>query len=149
MVILMYVLLFLRYSIQSSQDRNAMQSMTKSSNQYSWVEYPRSNQLDLQDLLLVFRVLLGWRIFAIVSKLSSVGAVWHPLGAGAGSRLLQHAVNLLEGKTLGLRNEEVGVDEAEEAERAPKEENLGSEVDTTSFGGGHVWGNDSNDLKIR
>lgn len=31
-----------------------------------------------------------------------------PLARGAGSALLQHLVDLLEGKTLGLGNEEVG-----------------------------------------
>lgn len=40
--------------------------------------------------------------------LSCEGAMWLPLARGARSALLQHLVNLLECKTLGLGNEEVG-----------------------------------------
>lgn len=36
------------------------------------------------------------------------GGGWLPLGGGAGGGLLQHLVDLLKGKTLGLRNEEEG-----------------------------------------
>ena len=36
------------------------------------------------------------------------GGVRLPLARGAGSSLLQHLVDLLEGKTLGLGDEEVG-----------------------------------------
>jgi hypothetical protein len=39
---------------------------------------------------------------------SSKSAVWLPLARGAGGALLQHLVDLLESKTLGLGNEEVG-----------------------------------------
>lgn len=35
-------------------------------------------------------------------------AVWLPLAGCAGSGLLQHLVDLLESKTLSLRDEEVG-----------------------------------------
>lgn len=44
------------------------------------------------------------------------------------SRLLEHAVDLLKGETLGLRDEEVAVDEANGAEGAPDEEDLGAKV---------------------
>jgi hypothetical protein len=40
--------------------------------------------------------------------LTCVGRVGLPLARSAGSSLLQHLVDLLKGKTLGLRNEEVG-----------------------------------------
>ena len=40
--------------------------------------------------------------------LSSESAVWLPLARSARSALLQHLVDLLESKTLGLGNEEVG-----------------------------------------
>lgn len=51
-----------------------------------------------------------------------------PLGRGAGRRLLEHAVDLLEGQALGLGDEEIRVDEAGGAERAPDVEDLGAEV---------------------
>jgi len=40
--------------------------------------------------------------------LRSEGAVGLPLARGAGSSLLKHLVDLLEGEALGLGNEEVG-----------------------------------------
>jgi hypothetical protein len=43
--------------------------------------------------------------------LGSKGGVGLPLARGAGSGLLQHLVDLLEGKTLGLGDEEVGEDD--------------------------------------
>lgn len=79
------------------------------------------------------------------AEISGEGAVWHPLAAGEGSSLLKHAVNLLQGKTLGLRNKEEGVDEAKEAEGAPDEEDLGAEVGVTGLSSDHVWGDDGND----
>lgn len=39
------------------------------------------------------------------------GLVGDPLGGGTGSGLLHHAVNLLEGQTLGLRDKEPRVDD--------------------------------------
>jgi len=46
------------------------------------------------------------------AHLGGIRRVRHPLGAGAGVGLLEHLVDLLEGETLGLGHEEVGVDEA-------------------------------------
>ena len=62
------------------------------------------------------------------AHLFGIGARGHPLGRLARGRLLEHAVDLLESKTLGLRDEEVGVDEADGAETTPKVEDLGAEV---------------------
>jgi hypothetical protein len=82
------------------------------------------------------------------AHLSSEGRVRYPLSTGHGGGLLQHAIDLLESKALGLRDEEVGVDEAENAERAPQEENLSTQVNTTTSSGGNVWGHDCDDLVI-
>lgn len=68
----------------------------------------------------------------------------NPLSRGTGSGLLHHLVNLLEGETLGLRDEEVGVDEGAGAETAPDEEDGGLQVSV--LGADHVWGDDSDDL---
>ena len=48
----------------------------------------------------------------------SKGAVWDPFARVARSGLFQHAVDLLQGKSLSLGNEEVGVCPATSAERA-------------------------------
>merc|ERR1712137_443333 len=66
-----------------------------------------------------------------------------PLGGSAGSGLLHHLVDLLEGQTLGLRNEEVGVDERTSAEASPHEEDAGLEV--ALIDADHVRGDDSDD----
>ena len=68
----------------------------------------------------------------------------HPLGRVARVGLLHHAVDLLEREALGLGHEEVGVHEADGAERAPDEEHLGAEV--ALVGSHHVWGDDTDDL---
>ncbi len=47
-------------------------------------------------------------VLLIKVHLSSEGAVGLPSARSTGSSLLKHLVDLLEGKTLGLRNEEVG-----------------------------------------
>ena len=56
------------------------------------------------------------------------GCGWSPLGGGSWGSLLHHLVNLLKSKTLGLGNEQVGVDEGGSAESSPDEEDTGSEV---------------------
>lgn len=51
-----------------------------------------------------------------------------PAGKGTGGCLLHHLVDLLESKTLGLGDEEVGVDQGAGAEGTPDEEDLGAEI---------------------
>jgi len=79
------------------------------------------------------------------THLRGEGAVWHPFSTSHWSGLLQHSVDLLQGKTLGLRDEEVCVEEAHDAERSPEEENLWSEVDAAASCGSDVWGNNCDD----
>lgn len=74
----------------------------------------------------------------------SVRAVRHPLSRAARGGLLEHAIDLLEGQSLGLGDEEDGVDEAAQAEGAPDEEDLGAEV--TLVHADHVGGDDCDDL---
>lgn len=71
------------------------------------------------------------------------GGVRSPLGRGSGSGLLHHLINLLERQTLGLGDEEVGVDEGAGAETAPDEEDGGLEVATVLAD--HVGGDDGDD----
>ena len=78
------------------------------------------------------------------THLGREGAVRHPFGAVAWGGLLQHAVDLLEGETLGFGNEEVGVDEAGDAEGAPDEEDFGAKV--ALVGVHHVGCDDGDDL---
>lgn len=70
-----------------------------------------------------------------------------PSGRGARVGLLQHAIDLLEGETLGFGHEEVGVDEADGAEGAPDEEDFGAEVALVLAD--HVRGDDGDDLPKR
>lgn len=70
--------------------------------------------------------------------------VWHPLGRRAWRGLLEHAVDLLQRQALGLGHEEVRVDEAGYAERAPEEEDAGAEVGFV--GADEVGGDDGDDL---
>ena len=66
-----------------------------------------------------------------------------PLGGGTRGSLLHHLIDLLEGQTLGLRDEEEGVDEGAGAEATPDEENAGAEV--ALIGVDHVGSDDGND----
>ena len=70
----------------------------------------------------------------------------HPLGRCTRRSLLQHAINLLEGKTLGLGDEEVGEGEGNEAQRTPHEVDLGAEIRVAFGGTDEVWGDDTDDL---
>ncbi len=70
------------------------------------------------------------------AHLGSVRGVRHPFGRGARGCLLEHAVDLLKGEALGFGDEQVGVDDAEDAKGAPEEEDLGAEVDAAVIGGG-------------
>lgn len=78
------------------------------------------------------------------THLDSEGAVGLPLGRGTGSGLLHHLVDLLQGETLGLGDQEVSVDEGAGAQRAPDEEHLGAEVTLVLVN--HVGGDDGDDL---
>jgi len=79
------------------------------------------------------------------ASLSRPSAVRHPRGGCTRSSLFQHAVDLLEGKALGLGNEDVSVDEAGSAEGAPDKEHAGLEVGLSRVAADHVWGDNSND----
>ena len=85
-------------------------------------------------LLVLHGLLVGdldGRVSAILSETHLRGkrGVWLPSGRLArASGLLHHSVDLLESKTLGLPDEEVGVDDTDDTGRSPKEENLGLEV---------------------
>lgn len=80
------------------------------------------------------------------SHLSSISAVRNPLGTSHRGSLLQHSIDLLEGKALSFRDQKVGVNEADRAEGTPEEEDLCSEIDSTAGGRGDVWGDDGDDL---
>lgn len=71
----------------------------------------------------------------------------NPFVGGAGGGLLEHLVDLLEGETLGLRNEEVGEGEGEAAEGAPHEEDLGTKVGLSALRTDQVRGDDTDDLE--
>ena len=71
------------------------------------------------------------------------GVGWAPLGGGTGGSLGHHLVDLLEGETLGLGNQEVGVDESDSAETSPDEEDGGPQV--TLILANHVGGDDGDD----
>ena len=90
------------------------------------------------DVDLVVDVLLG------ESHVGREGGMGLPLGGGPGRGLLHHLVDLLEGEPLGLRDEEVGVDEGAGAEGTPDEEHLGLEVALVLVN--HVRSDDSDDL---
>jgi hypothetical protein len=77
------------------------------------------------------------------ANLGGVGAVRLPLGRSARGGLLHHLVDLLEGQTLGLGDEEPGVHEGARAQASPDEEDGGLEV--ALVGADHVRGDDSDD----
>jgi hypothetical protein len=74
----------------------------------------------------------------------SIRGMRYPFRGVTRSGLFHHAVNLFQGKSLGLINEEIGIEEAEKAERPPDEEDLGAKI--ALVGSHHVWGNDSDNL---
>lgn len=77
------------------------------------------------------------------AHVGGVGGVGHPLGGSSGCGLLQHAVDLFQGKSLGFGDQEVGVDEADGAETAPDVEDLGAQVAFVLVH--HVRGDDGDD----
>jgi hypothetical protein len=93
--------------------------------------------LDILDDLQVELATVG------VANRAGEGLVGYPLGGGTGGGLLHHAVDLLEGKTLGLGNQEPRVDEGASTETGPDEEDGRSEV--ALVGVDHVGGDDSDD----
>jgi len=78
------------------------------------------------------------------THVGSVCGVRNPLGGCAWGGLFQHAVDLLEGETLGLGDEDVRVDDAAEAEAVPEPEDLGTEVGI-SVGSADEVGSDNGD----
>ena len=78
--------------------------------------------------------------------LSGEGGVGNPFVGGARGGLLQHLVDLLEGETLGLGDEEVGEGEGDAAEGAPHEEDLCAEVGLSLLSTDEVGGDDTDDL---
>ena len=82
-------------------------------------------------------------LVVVDTHLVSEGGVGLPASRGAGGGLLHHLVDLLQGQTLGLGDEEVGVDEGAGAEGTPDEEDLGAKV--ALVGVDHVGGDDGDD----
>lgn len=78
------------------------------------------------------------------TQLSSECCVRDPATGVPRCSLLQHLIHLLEGKTLGFWDEEIGVDEAGGAESAPEEEDFGTEVAFVCTD--EVGGDDGDDL---
>lgn len=68
------------------------------------------------------------RLDATSIRVLSIRRVRDPLSGVTRRSLFQHAINLLQAKTLGLRDEEVREENAGSASRAPDEEDLGLEV---------------------
>ena len=104
--------------------------------------------LDGRDLVLGRDVLSsGGDLNVLLGKvhLSREGAVRLPLVGGTGSALLEHLVDLLESKTLCLRDEEVGEEEGDAAKTTPHEEHVGAELGRVGTVGNKVGGNDTDD----
>jgi hypothetical protein len=77
----------------------------------------------------------------VLAHLLSVSVVGDPTGGLAGGNFVHHSVNLLEGQSFGLRDEEVGEEDTDGASGSPEEEDLWSEVGLILSD--EVWGNDS------
>ena len=71
--------------------------------------------------------------------------VRYKFGRGSRASLLKHLVDLLEGETLSLRNEQVCVYPASEAQGAPEEEDACAQIGFVSSD--EVRGYDGDDLK--
>jgi hypothetical protein len=78
--------------------------------------------LDILDDLQVELATVG------VADGAGEGLVGDPLGGGTRGGLLHHAVDLLEGKTLGLGDQEPRVHEGASTETSPDEEDRRSKV---------------------
>lgn len=86
-----------------------------------------------------------WDLEVLLTEvhLRSKGAVRLPLARSAGRSLLKHLVDLLEGKTLGFGNEEVGEEEGDAAKTAPHEEDVGAETSGVGSVSHKVGGDDT------
>jgi hypothetical protein len=82
-----------------------------------------------------------------IAHIRGISAVRDPFSRCSWRSLFQHAINLLKGKTLGLGDEHIGVDEAKEAKGAPKEEHLGTEIRVTGAITDEVRCDNSDDLE--
>lgn len=93
----------------------------------------------------LYRLNLNGSLLQVVTSahLSGKGGSGLPAGRGTGGGLLHHLVDLLEGQTLGLGDQEVGVDESASAETSPDEEDGGLQV--ALIGTDHVGGDDGDD----
>lgn len=96
------------------------------------------------DFAVVHHACLGGDVLLGETHLRREGAVGLPLGRGPRGGLLHHLVDLLQGETFGLGDEEVGVDEGAGAKGAPDEEDFGLKVALVLVD--HVGGDDSDDL---
>ena len=70
--------------------------------------------------------------------------MWDPLAGVPRVGFLQHTIDLFEGKTLGLGDEHIGVDEAANAKGSPDKEDFGAQIALVCVD--HVGGDDSDYL---
>jgi hypothetical protein len=82
-----------------------------------------------------------------IAHIRSISAVRDPFSRCSWRSLFQHAINLLKGKTLGLGDEHIGVNEAKEAKGAPKEEHLRTEIRVAGAIADEVRRDNGDDLK--
>lgn len=80
------------------------------------------------------------------AQLFSESAMRSPFSTIPWGSLLQHLVNLLEGETLHLRDEEVGESHGEDTEGSPDKEDLCSEVGVSFLRSHEVGSDDGDDL---
>merc|ERR1712113_425267 len=92
----------------------------------------RQSNSALEDRALALNILsdVGLKLLTLHHR-AGVGGSWSPLGGGTRGSLLHHLVDLLKRKTLGLRNQEVGVDECASAQTSPEPVGSGGKTDTT------------------
>ncbi len=115
----------------------------------TWSGFTKMTVLFLEDRSLTFNVSHNLLVqhTSLAAHLLGKGLGGPPLGRVARSRLFHHLVNLLESQTLGLWDEEDGVDEGASAETTPNEEDRRLQVATV--GVNHVRSDNSNNLKAR
>lgn len=74
--------------------------------------------------------------------------VRNPLRRVASIGLLEHAVDLLQRETLGLRDEEVGESQGEEAKGSPHKEDLTAKIGVVLARTDEVGSDDTDDLRM-